>query len=254
MCYRDKGDDIMKRYRTSDHNVSLSRASDYISDVRFPETIKQGEEYISFNNPTLILTRRISRFKEFFSKPIGYTTKRIKVRFHWEGIDVVGSNMEEPNIFNLPLPTKKGLDNSIRWYLKTICKPDCPPGRKYLYISIDTFHENQISKFFLYATKYIATLILLGILITIPLVMIFQKELTVNSFLQIILNNKDIPSITTLSPVALLFVLLIIFWEKIDSAFESFSKRKIVELDLNTVAEGDKIFGKSIIVKKSSKS
>jgi hypothetical protein len=219
---------------------SYQQAGDLIYSISFPKNLRPGDEFLP-TRPTVVLKRNLSKLKEFFTWPFGFITKKIRIEFFWNGIEIVGSNMEKPNVLVLPFPDKTG--EEANWYLKTICKGDCPPGMKPIYISIDTLHENQINKYILKFFKLISLCFLLAILIAIPLALKYKGVQTMDPFIQLIQKTTPLPSVTTLSPIAFLFLLLIIFWDKIDSLFESFIKPRTPSLLINLNANGMKALG-----------
>lgn len=211
----------------------------YIKSINLPHQLQIGEEYVSESTPVIILKRELSIIREFFQRPYFSIAKEIRVQFHWEGIKIVGSYMEEPNKFVFPLPTKKGEHNEHNWYLKVICSNDAKPGFKPLYVSIDTFSENMLLKWTLKLFKILSLIALLGIVI----IGIFYKNTILGAIVfKDDLFTSDSMIVKGLSPFFVFLVLLIAFWKNVSSTFESFYKHENRALEKNLTYHGIKDF------------
>lgn len=108
-------------------SITFGKYERYVDAIILPSSIRVGDEYVSIIKPFLILKRDISRWNEFFEKPYFHIARKIRIKFHWDGIHVLGANMEEPNCFVFPIPSQ--INEQHNWFLKLSCLPDCAPGK-----------------------------------------------------------------------------------------------------------------------------
>jgi len=214
------------------------RPQRFIEGINLPKVMKQGDEFVSIKSPIITLCRKIGIVKEFFSEPYFSIVKKIRVIFHWNRISIIGSSMEQPNQFLFNIPTKKNAKYS--WYLKVICKEFCSTGFKPLYISIDTFHENIILKWFFFSIKVFALIAL--IIGTLIVTFYLDSDLVQEFIFKDMLKKESLTGLTTASPFLIILLLYLAFWKKIDETFKSFYEKKTTELNKNVDREGIKTF------------
>lgn len=208
----------------------------FIKTISLPKELRKGQEFINNKEPIIIIRRTKSILSEFFTRPLFCITKMIRIQFHWEGIEIVGSYMESSNKFLFPIPSKKV---DCGWFLKVICKSSSFIGFKPLYISVDTFHENVLLKWFFLTIKYLFFFSLVAIVILI----VFFSDL-INLKLPLLYNflGKEISQLDKVSPIIFLLFIFIAFWGKINETFKSFYKKEPVKLSENLEYNGIKGF------------
>jgi hypothetical protein len=208
--------------------------SRYIHSISVPIAMEVGEELIPME-PIITICRKVPRVREFFSKPLFRIAKYLRIQFHWDGIKVVGSCMEEPNVFRFEIPNK---DDYIRWFHKIICMNESSTGFKPLYISVDVTYENWLLKMILNLLRYSSLIFLLSL----TAVVLLSKS--IDAFSHFIAANLDIGKSTyTLSaPVVSLLIVYLAFWQQINEAFKSIYEEKIAHLEKDTGHLGIKAF------------
>lgn len=229
----------------------------FIGEINIPDIIEAGSEFISMTNPIIrIVGRKKFMFKDFFKKSsyiekviiedkekwkfngilkksFYYPIKKIKIQFHWEGIEIVGSYMESPNKFELPV------EKNYEWFFKVICKGDAKAGFKSLYLSIDTIHENLVTKFISKFLKIVSITGLVGIIA----IGLFFNDTTIGEKLFFDKLGGDVSlheKATVLSPYLISLVLFLGYWKNVSDFFESFNKIDDSKLSTNTNYQGIK--------------
>ncbi|MEI6060527.1 MAG: hypothetical protein WCR72_07440 [Bacteroidota bacterium] len=219
--------------------TGFGNPENYIKSISLPKELRVGEEFFTRIKSIVVIQRKTNPIIEIFKKPFFCITKQIRIQFHWEGIHVVGSYMEEPNKFLLPIPSHKGEYN---WFFKIISTGDAVPGFKPLYISIDTFHENVFLKWMLKMFKIISLLALIGII----LIGSFYRNSVIGEKIFFGELLKDTTLIVRgLSPFFIFLILLVAYWKNISETFESFYKKENRELDMNKSYDGTKVISET---------
>jgi hypothetical protein len=238
MTYRNK----LPRVNSDNNSIEpleLSDYGDFIKTINIPDNIYIGEEVVNTNTPMIIIHRNKKILRELFSRPLFNYTKKIRIRFHWEGIHVIGANMENPNSFIFPIPVNSEVNN---WFLKMVCLPDCSEGVKPLYVSVDTFRENLVLRLISISAKIVAIIALFS-LILLPF--IYTKSDAVNNYIEKeILGNQSVNNITL--PVLFLFI-IVLFSKRFDEIFTTLKQdtEKLVLFE-----KGGKAISKGITVEK----
>lgn len=163
--------------RNRDRSVAFGRYRQYIEEINLPRTIRAGDEYVSTTEPLLIIRRNLPVHWEIFQRPYFHVARKIRIKFHWDGLRVLGANMEEPNCFLMPVPFKAGV--SSNWFLKLTCQPDCAPGNKSLYVSIEILRENLLLWLLAGCIKIIS---ILSLLTTISLPFLYYASKAVRTY------------------------------------------------------------------------
>ena len=209
----------------------------FIHALTLPEKMTPGDEFVSNAAPLLRVQRTVAALTEFFSRPLFHVTKKIRVQFHWDSIEVVGSYMEAPNRFLIPIPRRKG---SYSWYLKVLCKPTAKPGMKPIYVSIDTVHENLLLKGLLLGTKYFSFLYLLSVLV----IGLFFSRTEISNLLlfkDLFGDSKTSLAGDASTPLFLL-ILFVAFWKQISETLKTLYERHDAHLPENLSYQGIKGF------------
>ncbi|MEW5939856.1 MAG: hypothetical protein ACOYZ8_00785 [Chloroflexota bacterium] len=200
-------------------SVEFGDISNFIQEINIPRTIRVGSEIVSTTRPFLVLARKQSVLKEIFSKPFFSYTKRLRIRFHWNGLQVIGSGMESPNCFVLNVPSH---NKTANWYLKLSCLPDCSTGEKPLYISVDAYRENIFLKAMSMLTKLVAAL---ALIITVALPFLYYLSDSIRMYInRAIIGEADTGYVTIMALVVFSFVL---FSKRIDEIFSSLFQEHI---------------------------
>lgn len=187
---------------------------EFINYVALPEEMKKGEEYFSFSTPIIQIQRKRGVGNELIKNRFWLTTK-IRIHFHWNGIEILGSNMDSPNTFTLPVPKDKLPRN---WYFKVGCQKETSSGLKRLYVSFDTIHENIFLKWFLLLVKYIGLCAILSILI---MSLFFRNSELFNMFLFKDNLGDNLTPLKNASTFLILLLFIIAFWKKLSESLES---------------------------------
>jgi hypothetical protein len=254
----DDADGLIKEIKRGNFHVSNPQANsgeiltafqnvqDFIRFIHLPPKICVGDEYVSTTEPTIILIRGKRPIRELFSWPLFHVTKKIRVRFHWDGIEVLGSNMESPNCFLFSIPEK--YMETYKWYLKISCLPTCSTGKKTLYLSIETLSENLLLKVISIISKFLAIVALLAC-VCLPFFYYFSSSVKANID-QLVYSE---PQVGYLSIPALILFVIILFSKQMDDSFSTLLNK---ERDPGLVNEniGGKFVGGGITVIPASKS
>jgi len=217
--------------------VAYGAPGSYIAELNIPPQLSPGQEFLVSDFPTIRIKRPLSRLHEAFSRPLFWVTQSIRVRFHWSGIQVVGSSMEEPNVFRFRLPPKPGVQDS--WFLKVICESSTKPGMRYLYCSVDTVHENILAKWVGCVVRYGAALGLLALLVV---VIGFRGSALADAVLLKDLVGDNASGIWSASPLLIALILYVAFWDRIRRVVEGIYRRESVPTESNLSFDGTKIF------------
>lgn len=235
--YRDNSnqDDLFNKFSVP---VSFGKPSKYIQRITLPYYMEKGEEFTP-ENAVIILQRKIRRIKEFFCNPLFRVAAQLRIQFHWSGIEVVGSSMEEPNCFIFDIPKK--YDHYNPWYLKIISLPSSSMGLKPLYISVDVIYENIVVKFFAFFMRLITIIYIFGfgsLIAFAPVVPAFQEFL---------LSNLKITADTYIktTPWVLVLIVFIAFWKPLSDSIASLYTKEDKHLEENVGRPGIKGFSHS---------
>ena len=191
--------------------VSFGRFQSYIDSITLPESIRAGDEYVSITEPVLVLKRKVSVLRELFQKPYFHIARKIRIKFHWDGIHILGANMEEPNCFLMPIPFHNNEPHN--WFLKLSCLKDCAPGKKSLYVSVEILRENLITSFVVFLAK---TFAILSLLITLIFPILYFLSDTVRIYIN---NEIGVSGSGTISLAAVLIFSILIISKQFDEVF-----------------------------------
>ena len=192
-------------------SVTFGKYKRYVEAITLPKSIRVGDEFVSITDPFLILKRDVSRWDEFFQKPYFHIARKIRIKFHWDGIHVLGANMEEPNSFVLPIPSK--VEEQDNWFLKLSCLPDCSPGEKSLYVSVEILRENMITRLIVWIAKSLA---MLSLLVTLSLPFLYF----ISDAMRLYINSQfGISGNGAISLAAVLIFSILIISKQFDEVF-----------------------------------
>lgn len=199
--------------------VDAGEIENFIQQITLPSVIEVGEEIVSKERPFLILTRRKSMLSEIFSSPSLSYTKKLRIKFHWNGLQVLGSHMESPNCFIFDVPAH---NTKTSWYLKLSCLPDCTPGEKPLYISVDAYKENIIIKSLSVLLKIVAVI---TFLLTLALPFIYYLSDSVRAYINQAIFGEAISQNITL--IALILFSFILLSRRLDEIFTTILQKPV---------------------------
>jgi len=211
---------------------------DFIQRIDVPPKIVVGQEIVDPSDPIVVVKRKYSVLKEILTRPLFHIARKVRVRFHWEGIQVLGANMESPNCFVFPIPCNQ----PANWYLKISCASSCPPGPRPLYVSIETLRQNLLLYAIWLLSKLVAGIALCAMAV---LPFLYFRYQTARNFVDQLAFGR--PASSDLTVAALVFFLIITFSKRFDEIFATLQKD---ETALESVTRGGKLVSGGIEVVK----
>ena len=197
---------------TRDAGKKYGNFSDFVKAINPPRQIGIGEEIVNTDEAFVIIKRNIPILREVFAKPYFFITQKVRLTFHWEGIHILGANMESPNCFVLPVPLNE--EDEANWFLKVSCLSTCSPGEKPLYVSVEQLRENLILKGVSIIAKVFAVISLCALLV-LPFLYFISD--TVRMYINLAVFNQSTTSSITIASLALFSI--IIFSKRFDEIF-----------------------------------